>query len=171
MKDFRELSAGRFSCRDFSPREVPQKLIMGIVETARLCPTAANRQPYHVWVIKDPDLLGKVKGTTRSNFGAPVIFAVGVDPSAAWTRRYDGKNGADIDGAIVATHIMLAAEDLGLASLWVGSFDPVALGNLLPGSDGYDMAAMICVGYPGEGCTPSPMHSLRKPVSELFSFV
>lgn len=171
MKDFQEMSRGRFSCRNFSPKEVPEELIATIVETARLCPTAANRQPYHVWVIKSQELLEKVKSTTRSNYGAPLIFAVGVDPAKAWTRRYDAKNGADIDGGIVATHIMLSATDLGLGSLWVGSFDPVALSKLLPGAEGYEMIAMICVGYPQENCSPSPMHSDRKPVGELFTEV
>lgn len=42
-------------------------------------------------------------------------------------RRYDGKNGAEVDAAIVATYLMLAAENEGLATLWVGSFDPLPI--------------------------------------------
>jgi nitroreductase len=82
-------------------------------------------------------------------------------------RRYDGKNGADVDAAIVATYLMLAAENEGLATLWVGSFDPALLRGILPGADGYDLVAMINVGYPAADSQPSPMHFERKSAEEL----
>ena len=82
-------------------------------------------------------------------------------------RRYDGKNGAEVDAAIVATYLMLAAENEGLATLWVGSFDPALLKAILPGADGYDLVAIINVGYPTEDSQPSPMHGVRKPMGEF----
>ena len=77
------------------------------------------------------------------------------------------KNGAEVDASIVATYLMLAAENEGLATLWVGSFDPKLLGGILPGSDGYELVAMINVGYPADGSTPSAMHGSRIPMDEF----
>ena len=65
------------------------------------------------------------------------MLVVGCRPADAWVRRYDGKNGAEVDASIVATYLMLAAENEGLATLWVGSFDPALLKGILPGTDGY----------------------------------
>lgn len=86
-------------------------------------------------------------------------------------RRYDGKNGAEVDAAIVATYLMLAAENEGLATLWVGSFDPALLRDILPGAEDYELVAMINLGYPAAWCEPSAMHGVWKPVGELVTRV
>ena len=79
-------------------------------------------------------------------------------------RRYDGKNGAEVDAAIIATYLMLAAENEGLATLWVGSFDPALLRDILPGAE---LVAMINVGYHFPESQPSPMHEVRKTIEEF----
>ena len=132
-----------------------------------MAPTAVNKQPVHIWAVSNPATLEAIKGVTRSNYGAPLILVVGCRPADAWVRRYDGKNGAEVDAAIVATYLMLAAENEGLATLWVGSFDPALLQDILPGSEGYELVAMINVGYPSADSQPSPMHSERKTIEEL----
>ena len=66
---------------------------------------------------------------------------------------------------------MLAAENGGLATLWVGSFDPVLLRDILPGTEGYELVAMINVGYPAEDSAPSAMHGTRIPVGEFVTMV
>ena len=132
-----------------------------------MAPTAVNKQPVHIWAVSNPATLEAIKGVTRSNYGAPLILVVGCRPADAWVRRYDGKNGAVVDAAIVATYLMLAAENEGLATLWVGSFDPALLQDILPGTEGYELVAMINVGYPSADSQPSPMHSERKTIEEL----
>ena len=114
-------------------------------------------------------MMEAIKGVTRSNYGAPLILVVGCCPAEAWVRRYDGKNGAEVDGAIVATYLMLAAENEGLDTLWVGFFDPVLLKGVLPGTEGYELVAMINVGYASKEFSPSPMHSHRKTIGELLT--
>ena len=76
-----------------------------------------------------------------------------------------------VDAAIVATYLMLAAENEGLATLWVGSFDPALLRDILPGTEGYELVAMINVGYPAPDSHPSAMHGVRKTVGELVTRV
>ena len=156
--DFTTLIQNRYSCRAFDPREVEQEIVDRILEAGRIAPTAVNRQPVHVWAVTDAATLAAIQGVTRSNYGAPVLLVVGCRPADAWVRRYDGKNGAEVDASIVATYLMLAAENEGLATLWVGSFDPMGLAALLPGTDGYDLVAMINVGYPAPTSAPSPHH-------------
>ena len=165
--EFTTVLQRRYSCRAFSPKPVEQEKVDRILEAGRIAPTAVNKQPVHVWVVSSPETLEAIKGVTRSNYGAPLILVVGCRPADAWVRRYDGKNGAEVDASIVATYLMLAAENEGLATLWVGSFDPELLGGILPGSVGYELVAMINVGYPADGSTPSAMHGSRIPMDEF----
>ena len=84
------------------------------LKAGRIAPTALNKQPVHIWAVSRPETLEAIKGVTRSNYGAPLLLVVGCRPADAWVRRYDGKNGAEVDAAIVATYLMLAAENEGL---------------------------------------------------------
>ena len=169
--EFNDILRKRYSCRTFASQAVEQEKIDLILEAGRMAPTAVNKQPVHVWAVSRPDTLEAVKGVTRSNYGAPLLLIVGCRPSDAWVRRYDGKNGAEVDAAIVATHLMLAAENEGLSTLWVGSFDPAQLKTILPESDGYELIAMINVGYPSQASQPSPKHAIRKPSGEFVTTI
>ena len=164
--EFYDILNRRYSCRAFSARGVESEKLERILEAGRIAPTAVNKQPVHIWAVSRPETLEAIKGVTRSNYGAPLILAVGCRPADAWVRRYDGKNGAEVDAAIVATHLMLAAENEGLATLWVGSFNPALLQNILSRAETYDLAAMINVGYPAPESQPSAMHEARKPMTE-----
>lgn len=165
--EFNTVLQRRYSCRAFSPSPVEQEKVDRILEAGRIAPTAVNKQPVHVWAVSSPDALEAIKGVTRSNYGAPLILVVGCRPADAWVRRYDGKNGAEVDASIVATYLMLAAENEGLATLWVGSFDPSLLKGILPGVEDYELVAMVNVGYPADGSAPSAMHGSRIPVEEF----
>ena len=165
--EFNNVLNRRYSCRAFANETVEQEKVDRILEAGRIAPTAVNKQPIHTWAVSDPETLEAIKGVTRSNYGAPLILVVGCRPDEAWVRRYDGKNGAEVDAAIVATYLMLAAENEGLATLWVGSFDPELLGEILLGTDGYELVAMINVGYPSAESEPSTMHGERKTIEEL----
>ena len=165
--EFNDVLNRRYSCRAFAARGVEQEKVERILEAGRIAPTAVNKQPVHIWAVSNPATLEAIKGVTRSNYGAPLILVVGCRPADAWVRRYDGKNGADVDAAIVSTYLMLAAENEGLATLWVGSFDPGLLRDILPGTEGYDLVAMINVGYPAPESKPSTMHGERKTIEEL----
>ncbi len=167
--EFNSVLQRRYSCRAFSPTPVEQEKVDRILEAGRIAPTAVNKQPVHLWAISDPGTLEAIKGLTRSNYGAPLILVVGCRPADAWVRRYDGKNGAEVDASIVATYLMLAAENEGLATLWVGSFDPAQLRGILPGSEGYELVAMINAGYPAPESQPSPMHGARKAMDDFLT--
>ena len=169
--EFNDVLNRRYSCRAFAAQGVEQEKVDRILEAGRIAPTAVNKQPVHIWVVSSPETLEAMRGVTRSNYGAPLELVVGCRPADAWVRRYDGKNGAEVDAAIVATYMMLAAENEGLATLWVGSFDPALLRDILPDTEGYELVAMINMGYPAPESEPSAMHGVRKPVGELVTRV
>jgi nitroreductase len=168
---FNDVITQRYSCRSFSPQSIAQEKIDRILAAGRIAPTAVNKQPIHIWAVSRPETLEAIKTVTRSNYGAPLLLVVGCRPADAWVRRYDGKNGAEVDAAIVSTYLMLAAENEGLATLWVGSFDPALLREILPDAEEYELVAMINIGYPAADSKPSAMHDSRKPMDELVTRV
>ena len=164
---FQLLARERYSCRNFKDTPLTDWQIGQILEAARVAPTAANRQPVHVWVVKSPEALEKLKGATDYTYGAPVVFMVGAKPDAAWVRKYDGKNGADVDAAIVGTHIMLEASALGLGNVWVGSFDPARIKADFPETEGYEIVCLFPVGVPAAAAGPN--HAQRQPLGQFAS--
>lgn len=162
---FLNLAAERFSCRAYKDKAVAEEDIDRILEAARLAPTAQNKQPVHVWVARSSEALSKLKEATQYLYGAPVVFIVGCKADEAWVRKYDGKNGAETDAAIVGAHIMLEAADLGLGSVWVGSFDPAKVLESFPAMAGYEPVALFPVGYADAG--PGANHGKRRSKEEF----
>ena len=164
---FQTLAKDRYSCRSFKDTPLTEEQVRQILEAARVAPTAANKQPVHVWVVRSPEGLEKLKGATDYTYGAPAVFMVGAKPDAAWVRKYDGKNGAEVDAAIVGTHIMLAASDLGLGNVWVGSFDPARIKADFPQTEGYEVVCLFPVGVPAAAAGPN--HAQRQPLGQVAS--
>jgi len=164
MKDFLELAKARYSVRQLSGRPVEQEKIDAILEAGIAAPTAANRQPYHIWVVTSEEARAKLAKANRMPFvqAAPVNFIIGADPAPAWVRPSDGKNFADVDASIVATQMMLEIHDLGLGSTWVGFFDEPAMKEEFPEMKDYDLIAILPAGYPEETAEPRESHFVRR---------
>jgi nitroreductase len=60
--DFADVVRTRSSVRDYDPaRPVPRPALERILETGRLAPSAANRQPWRFIVVSSPEALAKVR--------------------------------------------------------------------------------------------------------------
>lgn len=171
MTDFLSLARDRYSCRAFTEKPVEPEKIDALLEAAVAAPTAVDKQPWHAWVFETPEAAQRLAACTRFHFGARVIIAVGAKADEAWVRKYDGRNFADVDASIVATHIMLAAHDLGLGTTWVGHFDAPAVKEAFPEMADYDLVALFPLGYPAPDGGPSAQHDKRKDVADLVTRV
>ena len=99
--------------------------------------------------------------------GAPAVFMVGCDRAKAWVRGFDNKSSADTDAAVVSMHILLEASDLGLGTVWLSEFDPAKVAELSPETAGYEVAALLAVGYPDPNEEPGVLENARKPLEEF----
>ena len=165
--EFLELAKERYSCRMLTDRPVEQEKIDKIIECANYAPTGVNKQPFRLWLMQSDEAVANIKKVTTYTFGAELFLVVGGNPAEAWVRSFDNRNIADIDASIVATHIMLAIHDLGLASTWVGKFDAPMLKTIYPEMADYDLIAIFPIGYPTDNAQPGPRHFTRKAVDEI----
>ena len=164
---FLELAKARYSCRKLTDAAIEPEKIERILQAAIAAPTAKNAQSYTIWTVKSPEAFDKIKQATPYTFGSALAFVVGAEKDGAFDRPFDNKNFAEIDAAIVATHLMLAVQDEGLGTTWVGWFDAPKLQGLFPEMQDYELIAIFPVGYPAEGAKPSARHEDRRPLKEV----
>ena len=120
---FLDLAKKRCSTRAYQPVPVSQEHIDAIVEAARVAPTAANRQPVRILQVTSEEGLASL-AKAANVFDAPLAFVVCADGEKAWKRPLDGMSTVHVDASILTDHMMLAATDLGLGSVWICRFDP-----------------------------------------------
>lgn len=168
--DFISLAKKRYSCRNYQKQKVEQEKLDLILEAGRIAPTAANNQPQRILIVQTDEGLRKLDKAAKI-FHAPLAIIVCADKGAAWVRPEDEKQTTDIDASIVTDHMMLAATDLGLATLWVGYFNPTILKKEFKIPYQYEPINILAVGYDaGEGQSSDRHNKTRKPLSHTVTF-
>lgn len=162
--DFRKLINERYSVRSYRSRAVEDDKLRRVLEAARLAPTAANRQPFRIIVIRTEGREEELRRIYDRQWfvEAPlVICACGV-PGEAWVRRKDGKSYCDVDVTIAMDHLILAAADQGLGTCWIGAFDPDAAREALGLPESVEPIAFTPLGYPADEPKPKSRKSLEE---------
>lgn len=164
---YMELIAKRYSVRKFTDEPLCREDIDVILKAAMLAPTACNNQPQRILVINSEEAIEKLKKCTLCHFNAKTAMLVCEETAAAWTRKYDQKKSGDIDAAIVTTHMMLAAESIGVGTTWVMHFIPNAMRTEFEIPEEYEPVALLVMGYPADDAAPYSGHFEFKDEKEL----
>ena len=162
--NFLELAEKRISVRGYLPEPVAEAALAKVLEAARLAPSAANRQPLHIIVVRDAAMRRELGAAYAREWfqQAPLLLAVCVEPAKAWVHA-SGKNFADVDGAIMMDHITLCAAELGLGTCWIVAFDIAKAKSALHLPDGIEPLALTPLGKPNDAGRPKT----RKPLVEI----
>lgn len=169
MTDFLELARDRYSERRFSDRPIEDEKLAQILEAGHLAPTAENKQPQRILVVRGEEALARMDKCTRCRFGAPVVLVVAYDMTDA-ARNPDVLDYGVVDSAIVADHMSLEAAELGIHSCWVGLIDPSELRRQFDIPREYRVVCVMPLGYPSERSRPSRLHKRRKELAETVFF-
>ena len=164
---FMRILESRYSCHSFDSYPVSDSKLNMILEAGRLAPSAKNLQPTRIWVVKSEEALARMR-SLHPCYGAPVVLVVGSRNEEAWVRESDGVNAAKTDAAIVLTHLMLTATDMGLANMWIWDFNPSKIREVFPEMREHGIYGLLAIGYPNpyEG-KPTELHSVRKSLEEM----
>ena len=98
---------------------------------------------------------------------APLVIIVCGNHDNVWVCEIDGKSMLDVDISIATDHMMLAAEDLGLSSCWLGYFDPEVIRNTLNIPANIEPVSILIIGYGKEKKSPDKHDTDRKPLGEF----
>ena len=162
----------RNSCRDFTGAPLTDEQLNTIIDVALAAPSAMNRMPWHVVVVKDKALVDELDAE-----GMKVL--AGADDKAAFDRMKDrggkllynapcllyilgdGSAFASMDSGILTENVCIAAQSMGLSTCIVGMAGvPLngpngdALKKRMKFPDGYQFAIGILVGEPKTGKEP-----------------
>jgi nitroreductase len=165
---FFEIVSSRHSVRSFKDKGVSQDIIDKILDAATRAASAGNLQSYRIFVVTKNDHKRRLASAAHGQDfikNASVVFVFCADPQNS-SREY-GKRGEELyciqDATISCTYAQLAAHALGLASVWIGSFDEREVTNVLEQDSNLRPVAMLVVGHANEVPEITP----RKPLTEI----
>ena len=134
--DLVRLQLGRRSVRRFGPRDVTDDELTALVAAAQAAPTSSNLQPWSVVAVRDPGRKARLAALAAGQAfvaQAPLFLVWVADLGRA--RRLAERHGTDVhaadylettligfvDTSLAAQNAVLAAESLGLGSVFVGA--------------------------------------------------
>ena len=132
--ELEEVIAQRRSIRKFETKPVEKAKLEKLIEAARLCQSAKNRQPWQFMILENgrkdqvaeimlqlfeshneelPGFVNSSRHTAQVIKNAPVLMLVFREPDELWTPGDLLSIGAAIE------HVCLEAVNLGLGALWI----------------------------------------------------
>ncbi|MEA4918558.1 nitroreductase family protein [Proteiniphilum sp.] len=109
----------RFSLRNFGPERIPDEVIKKSVEISIYSPSACNRQPVKIHVLKNKsDIieLGKLQGGTNG-FVESIDKLIIVTADLRTSIYYKERNQHYVDGGVFAMNLLLALHSLGVGAV------------------------------------------------------
>lgn len=159
--EFFDVVNGRRSVREYSERKPSEEQIMRILEAGRMAPTAFNKQPQKIYILQSDAALAKMDAVHPCRYNAPVVLLVCADQSVAGPSTV-------IDGSIVATHLLLAAYNEGVDSVFAGVLDYDGTRAEFGLSEDMVPLCFIDLGFQPGDCREAQEQPTRKPLSEMF---
>lgn len=169
--DFKDVVKNRYSCKSYDGRKVEPQKLEAILEAGRLAPTAKNLQEQHIYVIQSDEGLAKIDNCTPCRYNAGTCLIVAFDKNNVYTYPNSIRESGIEDAAIVATHLMLAAENEGIDSCWLNCIDIDKVKEEFNLPDNEEVLMILDLGYAAEGAGPLANHNSRKPLSETVSYL
>ena len=161
--DIFAVMAKRRSTRKFKDKPVETSKIDKIIAAADTAPTAGNFQGFEIFYVKDPNKKkALIQACNNQKYvNAPVVFVFCKNPNRVKFNFPDDilKKFAIQDATLAAGYSQLAAQALGLSSIWIGMLDEkkvmdIIKTDLIPSS-------VLCVGYPEKQKYPKPRRNLK----------
>lgn len=167
--EYLKLINERYSVRGYKSTPVEDEKLQQVLEAARMAPTAANRQPFMLYVMKTDGRESDLRRIYGADWfiQAPYVICACTIHSKAWVRASDNENYATVDVAIMFDHLVLAAQDLGLGTCWIAAFDPQAAREVLDLPEDHIPVVFTPLGYPDK----EPRSKRRKALSELVQYI
>ena len=175
---FQKILRNRRSIRRYLPTPVDPKKLRACLEAARLAPSAHNAQPWRFVVVDDPELKNRLTSAAFSGIysgskfaaQAPIIIVLLVKRGLVAHHlggRLQNVHYHLIDMGIAGEHFVLQAEELGLATCWMGWFNYRRVRKALKIPRKFKVVAMMPVGYAEKRPTREPP---RKTFEEVVTF-
>ena len=153
--DVFEAIKNRRSVRAYAGEKVSEEDVERLIEAVRWAPSAGNIQPWEFVIVKEVETKRKLSDAALNQTfieKAPVVIVVCADLNRS-SRGY-GSRGEQLyslqDTAAATENILLAAQELGLATCWVGAFRENEVAKAVKAPRNLRPVAIVPVGHPAE---------------------
>ena len=156
-----EALMSRVSTRTFSDKPISEEDMRTLLTAAMSGPSCTNARDWSFLVIRDKELLNKV-ADGNGKYAAPLRRAsAGILVCGDLSRAYQvARDYWIIDGAIAAQNLILAATELGIGSVWLGTYPEMdrveAQSKLFQLPENIVPHSVIALGYPDEEAKNTP---------------
>ena len=162
--------ANRRSTRKFSKNPIEMWKIDKILAAADTAPTAGNYQGFEIFYVKSPEKKRLLVDACnfQSCVDAPVVLVFCKNPSRVKFNfpPHILRKFAIQDATLAAGYSQLAAQALGLSSIWVGMFDEQKVMDIL--QTDLVPSSLLCIGYPKQTKFPKPRRNLKDLVNVVW---
>jgi len=142
-------------------RRISRETLTELIDIARFCPSAGNRQPLRYVLSTDPDETVRIRSCLLWARDLPVWDGPGEGemPPAYITMVTEQNSSPDpkIDIGIAAETILLAATERGMRGCMLGSILKDALRSILSLPERYEIHLVLAIGYPAESVVLEPL--------------
>ncbi|MCH1519002.1 MAG: nitroreductase family protein [Nitrosopumilus sp.] len=160
----------RRSTRKFSDKPVETVKIDKIIAAADTAPTAGNFQGFEIFYVKSPEKKRLLVDACnfQSCVDAPIVLVFCKNPSRVKFNfpPYVLRKFAIQDATLAAGYSQLAAQALGLSSIWIGMFDEQKIMDIL--QTDLVPSSLLCIGYPKQTKFPKPRRNLKDLVNVVW---
>lgn len=167
--EFSKLITERYSCKAFSEKKIDKEVLKEILGAGLVAPTAKNSQNFHIYVLESEEALKAVDNATPCRYGAPTVLAISFNTKEAYVYPEGGYTSGEEDASIVATHIILAAKDLGVDSCWLNFVKVDTLKTELGLNEDERIVMLLDLGFAKPEFKPLENHYNSKSFEELVS--
>jgi len=159
----------RRSVRKYKQDPIPEEALLRVLEAARLAPSGKNFQPWKFIIVKDKELKEKLARASAGQFfiaKAPIIVVGCGFPDKCYARMGRYMKSWSVDVTIALEHLILQAQEEGLGTCWIGSFEEEEVKAILNVPEEVKVLALTPLGYPDE----IPRFRGRKSLDEIISY-
>lgn len=148
----------RVSVRQYSDREISEAALQTILEAGMAGPSCVNARDWSFLVVRDPETLNKM-ADANGRPAEPLRSAkLGILICGDLERAFHGAPDYwVVDGSIAAQNMILAANALGIGSVWLGTWPQMdrvkAQADLFGLPETQVPHSIIAFGYPKEDST------------------
>jgi nitroreductase len=157
----------RKSIRKYHKTQIEDEKLNKILESARIAPSAANRQEWKFIVVKNQKIRDKLVGAANGQtfIGQAPITIVACSTESEKVMPC-GQYAYTVDLSIAVSFMVLEATELGLGTCWLGAYDEIAVKNILEIPEDIRVVAMLTMGYSDNGYVDTP----RKAIDEIVCY-
>ena len=168
MDKFFDLISSRHSVRAFKNILIPEETIKKIIDVSIKGPSAGNLQSYQIFIVSkkiEKEKLSEAAHGQKYIQEAPIVMIFCADPIQCSTEY--GSRGEKLfsiqDATIACVYAQIAAHDLGISSVWIGSFDEEKVYEILKLKNDLKPVAILPIGFANE----VPQITSRKSIDQI----